>query len=318
MNKTVFQNPLSVEEAAALSKQLPAFPYNPHPVISKQPEARPSVPYAPVQAFDNVYWIGSQSVGGVLIDTGNGYILIDDGCNDMEAAHMAESLVQLGMDGSDIKLIFISHEHFDHYGGTSYFLKNVCPDARVAISRIGWNLLQTVPTEFAFMDPRPEKADILLSDGMCIRLGNTNILSILTPGHSDGCMSFIFNAAYHGEEIMVGMMGGSAAWPNMPQIRMYQSSIDYFKLYTDLAGCNAFIAAHQMKEALDQVQESWNGTCENPWLCRKEDFDEKYLTRFRTNALRSLRCSGLQTYRMPPMPGTDTARDEGSPIPERP
>ena len=86
---------------------------------------------------------------------------------------------------------------------------------------------------------------------------------------------------------------------------------------TMLAGCNAFIAVHQMKEALDQVAESWNGTCKHPWLCREEDFDEAYLTRFRANALRSLRCSGLQTYQMPPMPGTDAARDEGSPIPER-
>lgn len=317
MNRTFFQNPLSIEEAVMQSNQLPALPYNPHPVISKEPESDSCVPFEPVRAFDNVYWIGSQSVGAVLIDTGDGYILIDDGSNDTEAAHMADSLKQSGLNGADIRLIIISHEHFDHYGGTSYFLKNVCPKAKVAISRIGWNLLQTVPTEFAFVEPRPQKADILLSDGMCIRLGNTNIISILTPGHSDGCMSFIFNAAYHGEEISVGMMGGSAAWPNLPQLRIYQSSIEYFRQYTDMAGCNAFISAHQRETTLDLVRDSWNGICENPFICRKEEFNDKYLASFRNNALRSLRCHGLQTYMMPPSPVTGEIRPEGSPVPER-
>ncbi|MBR5873881.1 MAG: MBL fold metallo-hydrolase [Oscillospiraceae bacterium] len=314
---SLFDNALNLEKAVSETKKLAAFPYNPAPVISKVAENGPVNPFAPVKVFDNVYWVGSQAVGAVVIDTGDGYVMIDDGSNDPEAQHMAESLEKLGIDGTKIKLIIISHEHFDHYGGTSYFLKNVCPDAKIAISRIGWNLLQTVPTEFAFTDPRPEKADILLADGMCLEVGNTKIFCILTPGHSDGCVSFIFNAEYKGEEIMVGMMGGSATWPNMPQIRMYQSSIEYFKLYTDMAGCNAFALAHRRKDVLDKIALSWSGEQENPWVCTKEEYDKAYLTQFRNNALRAIKCDEVQLYMMPASPVTGHAKEESSPIPER-
>ena len=116
---------------------------------------------------------------------------------------------------------------------------------------------------------------------------------------------------------MAGMMGGSATWPNMPQIRMYQNSIDYFKLYTDMAGCNAFVSAHQPKNMLEKVALSWSGECEHPWLCAKEAFDEKYLTQFRNNALRALKCDEVQLYMMPASPMTGHSKEEGSPIPER-
>ena len=317
MNTTIFKNPLTLEKAMQLSKELPALPFNSTPLFSKGPENNPVTSFEPVKAFDNVYWIGSQAVGAVIINTGDGYVMIDDGSSDAEAEHMAKSLEKLNINGNEIKLIIISHEHFDHYGGTSYFLKNVCPNAKIAISRIGWNLLQTVPTEFAFTDPRPEKADILIFDGMCLELGNTKILCVLTPGHSDGCVSFIFNAIYKNEEIMVGMMGGSAVWPNMPQIRMYQSSIEYFKLYTDMAECDAFISAHRRKDLLDKVNDSWNGTCRNPWVCGKENYDEEYLTPFRNNALRTVKSDSTQIYMMPVSPVTGEAKAEGSPIPEK-
>ena len=317
MKTDIFKTPLNLEEAVIESQKLPVLPFNSSPVISKVAEKGSVNPFAPVKVFDNVYWAGSQAVGAVIIDTEDGYVMIDDGSNDDEAQHIAQSLEKLGIDGRKIKLIIISHEHFDHYGGTSYFLKNVCPDAKIAISRIGWNLLQTVPTEFAFTDPRPEKADIFLTDGMCLEIGNTKILCILTPGHSDGCVSFVFNARYKDEEIMVGMMGGSATWPNMPQIRMYQNSIDYFKLYTDMAECNAFVSAHRRKDVLENVAQSWSGECQNPWLCSKEDFDEKYLTQFRNNALCAVKCDEVQLYMMPASPMTGHSKEEGSPIPER-
>ena len=49
----------------------------------------------------------------------------------------------------------------------------------------------------------------------------------------------------------------------------------------------------------------------------KEDFDEKYLTQFRNNALRAVKCDEVQLYMMPASPMTGHAKEEGSPIPER-
>ena len=70
--------------------------------------------------------------------------MIDDGSNSMEGEYIANSMKELGLDPSNVKMILIIHEHFDHYGGTTFFLNNVCPDAKIAMSKKGWNLLQTV------------------------------------------------------------------------------------------------------------------------------------------------------------------------------
>ena len=116
---------------------------------------------------------------------------------------------------------------------------------------------------------------------------------------------------------MVGMMGGSGAWPNLPQLRMYQNSVELFKKYCDMAGCNAFIAAHMKPRQIEARRASWKGDCDNPWICDAEEFDAKYLDQFRANAKRSLLSDGLQCYMMPPPPGKTECNPEGSPVPER-
>ena len=37
------------------------------------------VPAVPTKVFDNVYYVGGMEVGGWLIDTGDGYIMLDAG-----------------------------------------------------------------------------------------------------------------------------------------------------------------------------------------------------------------------------------------------
>lgn len=300
---------ISIEEAAAASKARPFLPYNPDPAISKLPENRPLRPVAPLQVFDNVWWLGSQTVGVLVIDTGEGYIMIDAASNEQEAAYIAQSFAQMHLDSSKIRLIVISHEHFDHYGGVPYFKKNICPGAYVAMSRTGWNLLQTVPTEFAFTAPRVEHADILMDDGLCLKLGNTELLCIATPGHSAGCFSFIFNSVLHGKELSVGVMGGSAVWPNFPEARLYENSVEYFRLFTDLEQCSAFSAVHQSPAQLDRVRDHWNKGTPHPWVCAKEDYDEAYLQGFRNKVRKTVYSGFIQPYLMP------DGKPEGSPLP---
>lgn len=302
---------ITPEEAAVLTQKRPFLPYNPEPVISKPPKNAPLQPIEPLKVFDNVYWMGSKAVGVIVIDTGDGFMMIDSGSDEREAAHIARSFAEMGLDASKIRLIVISHEHFDHYGGLSWFKKEVCPDALTAMSRTGWNLLQTVPTEFAFTQPRPQNIDIFMEDGLCLKTGNTELLCLSTPGHSAGCISFIFNASLHGEEISVGVMGGSAVWPNFPEARLYENSIEYFRLYTDLFECNAFAAVHQSEQELDRVRDHWSKGTGHPWACSKEDFDRAYLQGFRDKVQNTIYSGMMQEYLMP------NGKPEGSPLPER-
>lgn len=311
MNHSLFKEAVTPEEASVLSRTRPFLPYCPDPVISKLPKSGNLQPFEPVRVFDNVYWMGSKAVGVLVIDTGEGLIMIDSGSNSEEAAHIAESFAVMGLDASRVRLIVVSHEHFDHYGGVPYFTAEVCPDALTAISRTGWNLLQTVPTEFAFTEPRPAKADILIDDGLCMKIGNTGLLCIATPGHSAGCLSFIFNSSLHGEERMVGVMGGSAVWPDFPEARLYESSIEYFRLFAGIAGCNAFSAVHQRENELDKVRNHWDKGTPHPWICDAENFDSAYLQGFRDKAQNTIYSGKMQPYLMP------DGNPEGSPLPPR-
>ena len=293
---------LSLQEAAAMSLSRPYLPYRPDPVILKQPAEGAPQPLEPLRVFDNVCWMGSKAVGVLVIDTGDGFIMIDSGCNAAEAAHIAGSFEKMGLDPSAVRLIVVSHEHFDHYGGIPYLTSAVCPEAMVAMSRTGWNLLQAIPAEFAFIEPRPALPDILIDDGLCMKLGDTRLLCVATPGHSAGCISFIFNSSLHGAALSVGVMGGSAVWPNFPEARLYGSSVEYFGLFARAAGCNAFAGAHQRESDLDRVRDHWDRGTPHPWVCAPEDYDSVYLEGFREMVRQTVASEKIQPYMMPVVP----------------
>jgi len=153
----------------------------------------------PIKLFDNLYFVGTTTVGAFIVDSGDGLVMLDTGNGDADIAMMVEDMKKSGLDPSRIKLIFISHEHFDHYGGVQYLKRNICPDAKVAMSLTGWNLLQTVPSEWAYIGTRPQSIDIYLLDGMKIKTGTMIFQIIATPGHSPGCLSFIFPVTDNGK-----------------------------------------------------------------------------------------------------------------------
>lgn len=51
--------------------------------------------------------------------------------------------------------------------------------------------------------------DVLLEDGDVIELGNTKIECMLTPGHTDGTMSFFFDVTDGKNTYRAGMFGGA-------------------------------------------------------------------------------------------------------------
>jgi metallo-beta-lactamase class B len=256
-------------------------------------------PYAsikPIKLFDNFYFVGTTIVGSFIIDSGDGLIMLDTGCCDEDAAMMVADMKKLGLDPSAIKLIFISHEHFDHYGGVSYLKKNVCPNAKVAMSLVGWNLLQTVPSEWAYVGSRPESADIFLTDGMKIKLGNARIQVVATPGHSPGCMSFIIPVTDNGTPHVVGIMGGSGVWPTQTEARLYKSSVEYFKAIALSAKCDIglFIHSHESYYASLRIRKPGEP---NPLVIGTDKFDKIYLEVYRDKCLQMLNSAEMQPYK---------------------
>jgi len=242
-----------------------------------------SLPYpsiAPVKLFDNFYFVGTTAVGAFIIDTGDGLVMLDTGINNDDVANMTKDMKKLGLNPSKIKLILISHDHFDHYGGVQYLKKNVCPKAKVAMSLIGWNFLQTVPLEAGYINPRPQKVDIYLVDGMKIQLGNTTFQIVATPGHSAGCVSFIIPVTDNGKAHMVGIMGGTGAWATQLETRLYKASIEYFKAFATAAKCDVGLGVHYTEPDFAAVRIRKPGEA-HPLVIGTEKFDTVYLQKYR-------------------------------------
>ncbi len=275
---------ISIEEAMA-SLPIPEAAAKPASNLGRSPEitgflAPPYTSIAPVRLFDNFYFVGTTAVGSFIIDTGDGLVMLDTGCGDEDCALMVSSMKKIGLDPTKIRLILLSHEHFDHYGGVQYLKREVCPGARVAMSLIGWNMLQTVPLEGNYIGTRPPAVDIYLTDGMKIKVGGSRFQVVSTPGHSPGCVSFIIPVTDQGEPHVVGIMGGSAVFPTQTETRQYKASIEYFKAFATVAGCDIGLYFHSSEETFAALRNRKPGK-PNPLVLGRTRFDTEYLESFR-------------------------------------
>src|SRR5262245_13420806 len=75
-------------------------------------------PYAPFRIADNLYYVGSRGLANYLITTPQGHILIN---SDLEAnvPLIRDSVEKLGFKFTDIKILLISHAHWDHDAGSA-------------------------------------------------------------------------------------------------------------------------------------------------------------------------------------------------------
>ncbi len=164
----------------------------------------------PARIFGNIYFVGTRDASTHIIDTGRGLILIDAGMNETLDV-VIDNIREVGLSEKDIKIILLSHGHYDH-AGACVRLKKMCGakiylgkgDLKMVTGEENTSLSELFGVKFSdFFTP-----DVLLSNGDKITLGNTEILCLSTPGHTDGTMSFFFNVDTNGKTYLAGMHGG--------------------------------------------------------------------------------------------------------------
>src|SRR5213075_3138661 len=75
-------------------------------------------PFPPHRIIGNVYYVGSKGLASYLITTPQGNILINSNL-ESSAPQIKESIEKLGFKFSDIKILLISHAHWDHDAGSA-------------------------------------------------------------------------------------------------------------------------------------------------------------------------------------------------------
>lgn len=181
-----------------------------------------NTPLKPNKVFDNVYCIGSVSVVAWVIETSDGLILIDSMWDDRDAKLIEEGIKGFGLDPKDLKYIILSHGHGDHYGGANYLRNKYA--AKVVLTKTDTDLMYNLNTGANSPRSPKTKVDIYSKDKDVIKLGDTSITILETPGHTAGCSSFIFPVKYKGKEYTAVLWGGTGLTKEKELVAKYKES----------------------------------------------------------------------------------------------
>jgi metallo-beta-lactamase class B len=171
---------------------------------------------APIKVFDNLYYVGPGNVSVWLVPTTDGLVLFD-ATQEPLVDHVLDSIRKVGFDPKNIRYIFLSHGHLDHFGGTGK-IKQAAPAARIATLEEDWQLIDTFYKNVASgqyaknpnaRDPGiPFTRDLVIKEGDVITLGKTQIRVYKLPGHTPGSPSFKFTVYDNGRPHTALLFGG--------------------------------------------------------------------------------------------------------------
>ncbi len=165
---------------------------------------RASAYLKPKQAFDDLYWMGTPSRSTWALTTSDGIILYDtQGVYDAEDV-IVGGLKQLGLDPAQVKYVIVSHAHANEVGGARLMQERY--GAHIVMGAGDWDLVEQSVNGFPTGKP---KRDIVATDKMAITLGGRTVTLYLTPGHTPGTISGIFQVHDHGKPLMVAYSGGT-------------------------------------------------------------------------------------------------------------
>jgi len=125
----------------------------------------------PYKAFDNVYYVGICWVSAWLITSPKGHVLVDT-LYEPYTSQLLANIRSLGFDPKDIKLVIVTHGHFDHAGGMTQLKSELAPGTRFAMSKEGWREGAAIsatkrPMPWTMIEP-----DIVLTDGQTVSGGD--------------------------------------------------------------------------------------------------------------------------------------------------
>ena len=219
-----------------------------------------TTPFSPFRIAGNLYYVGSKGLASYLITTSQGHILIN---SDLETSVplLQASVEKLGFKFADIKILLISHAHWDHNAGSAAIKKltgatYMVMEGDVPVVESGGKTDFHYGTTSSSLYPAT-KVERVLQDGEEVRLGDAVLVAHLTPGHTKGCTTWTMRVREGGRTYNVVIIGS----PNVnPGYRLVnnpsypQIAADYERTFRVLKSlpCDIFLGAHGDYFGLDE------------------------------------------------------------------
>jgi metallo-beta-lactamase class B len=237
----------------------------------------------PVKVFDNLYFLGQTEFSVWAVNTSEGIILVDTIFDYSVEAEVIDGLKKLGLDPKKIKYAIVSHAHADHSGGAKFLQER---GVRIIMSAADWDLNEKGP------EPKA-KRDMIATDGMKVRLGDTSLTVYLTPGHTQGTISTLIPVKDNGQPHLAALWGGTMfnwlrggaayitpATPASYWFETYSTSARKFRDIVDRNKADVLLSNHtafdNSKTKLPAVQSRKPGA-PNPYVVGTDSI-KRYLT----------------------------------------
>ncbi len=233
-----------------------------------------TTPFPAFHIAGNLYYVGTEDLASYLIVTPDGLILINsDLVSDVPL--IERSVRSLGFHFKDIKILLISHAHYDHCAGSAEIIK--LTGARYEV------MAEDVPVvesggrdDFQYAHDKsmhfpPAHVDRVLHDGDTVSLGGTVLTAHLTPGHTKGTTTWTFQEPFDGRSMRVVIVGSPNVNPGYKLVhnRAYpQIASDYEHGFTVLKSlpCDLFLGAHGSYFGLRQKYARWKNGDRNAFV----------------------------------------------------
>src|SRR5215813_5393395 len=174
----------------------------------------------PAKVFDNLYFVGTKLHSSWALTGSEGIILIDTLYEYASEEAIAGGLKKLGLDPARVKYVIISHAHGDHIGGARLMQGRY--GARIIMGGPDWDSVEKSVNQYPNGKP---KRDIAATDGQKVGVGDATVTIILTPGHTPGTLSMIFQVRDGGKPLTVAYNGGTAF--------NFVNDVPHFDIYID-------------------------------------------------------------------------------------
>ena len=226
----------------------------------------------PGRAFDNLYFVGGAWASAWAIRTSKGVILIDALNNEQEAERLIDGgMRKLGLNPADIRHVIVTHAHGDHYGGAEYLTRRYQPG--FVVSEIDWQQLEgKLEFNSPHWGPVPKynaTRDSRVKDGDKVVLGDTAVTTYVTPGHTLGTITPVFEVKQGGRTHKVLLWGGTAFnfGKNVPRLQSYIDATGRMAQIARAEGIDVMLSNHAGYDGtvakLDAIRK---GASSNPFV----------------------------------------------------
>ena len=233
--------------------------------------------FTPLPAFTiagNLHYVGSKGLASYLVTTPEGHVLLNPSL-EANVPLIRKSVEDLGYKFTDIKVLLISHAHWDHNAGAALVVKETGASYAVmaqdvAVVESGGRADFHYGRFPGSLYP-PTKVDRTLHDGDTVALGGTVLTARLTAGHTKGCTTWTLAVNDAGRTLNVVIIGSpnvNSGYKLVDNTNYPEIAADFERMFRTLKTlpCDLFLGSHGSYFDLTEKLPRRNPGATNPFI----------------------------------------------------